>query len=404
MRRASSLASHARALAGFSADVPIELSLLRCYSTQLAVRPETDALRAGSGGRSSVNGITATIFGCSGFVARYVAQALGSIGTRLVLPYRCDDLDVQHLRTMGDLGMIVPMRDFNARSDESVRSMVASSDVVINLIGSDVETWNYSFEEVHVDIAERIARVSKECGVERLLHFSALGASSEAPSRRLRTKAAGEEAVRAEMGDNVTIFRPAPISGTEDRLFNRYARLIKILPIMPLIDGGKRQLQPVWIRDVARAVVASLETFDSKGKTYELAGPDVMTEKEIVNFTFATIREHSSTLYLPSSVMRLLARPRDWMAARSPFPSSPPFTVDSIDEMEVDLTLDSSDANALHIEDLNVRPHKVTEGLPIEFLRYYRSGGYDFGSEAPEDALTVGGKSTGGRSQRAEHV
>lgn len=83
----------------------------RAYSSDLAIRG-IDALKSGPGGRSSVSGLTATVFGCSGFLGRYVAQALGSSGSQLVLPYRCDDTDVQHLRIMGDLGQVVMLPDF----------------------------------------------------------------------------------------------------------------------------------------------------------------------------------------------------------------------------------------------------------------------------------------------------
>jgi NADH dehydrogenase (ubiquinone) 1 alpha subcomplex subunit 9 len=99
--------------------------------------------------------VTATIFGCSGFLGRYLAQSLGAIGSQLVLPYRSDDLDVQHLRTMGDLGQVVMLGEFDARSDEAVARAISQSNVVINLIGADRETWNYSYEDVHVGITGR---------------------------------------------------------------------------------------------------------------------------------------------------------------------------------------------------------------------------------------------------------
>jgi NADH dehydrogenase (ubiquinone) 1 alpha subcomplex subunit 9 len=371
----------------------------RGYATQLAIRG-ADALRAGPGGRSSVSGVTATIFGCSGFVARYVAQALGCLGTQLVFPHRCDPLDVQHLRTMGDLGMVVPLGDFNIRSDDEIRKAISQSDLVINFIGADNETWNYSFEEVHVDIPARLARLAKEAGVERFLHFSALGASHSAPSRRLRTKAAGEDAVSSEFGDTATIFRPAPITGTEDRLFNRYARMIKALPAMPLIDGGEQRMQPVWVRDVSKAVVNALHTFDSLGKTYDLAGPDVFTVRQLVEHTYQTIREPSATVSIPSSVARALSAPRDWFGKRTPFQASPPFTTDAVDEVAADLLLPAG-GNALTFADLDVKPHRVTEGIPIEYLRHYRSGGYDFGTTGPD---AVPGAGRGFRSPQANNA
>lgn len=361
-------------------------------SSQLAVR-SSDAMRAGAGGRSSVNGVTATIFGCSGFIGRYVAQSLGRMGTQLVLPHRCDALDIQHLRTMGDLGQIVPLGDFNIRDDDQIRRALSRSNLVLNFIGADQETWNYGFEEVHVDIPARIARISKEMGIERVVHFSALGATPDAPSRRLRTKAAGEAAVTAELGDIATIFKPATATGTEDRLFNRYATWAKQLPVLPLINGGRTKLQPVWVRDVAQAVINALETYDSMGKTYHLAGPDVYTVKELVEFTFETIREQNISVSVPPQLLKLIAAPREWLGKRTPLRPNPAFTADAIDELAADLILPAG-GNVLTFADLGLKPHKVTEGIPIEYLRFYRSGGYDFGTTA--EHMTAGGGVAGG--------
>jgi len=301
------------------------------------------------------------------------------MGTQLVLPHRCDDLQVQHLRTMGDLGMVVPLKDFNVRDDDAIRRAISRSDLVINLIGADVETWNYSFEEVHTDIPARLAKISKEMGVERFVHFSCLGATPEAPSRRLRTKAAGEDAVRSELGTAATIFKPAVATGTEDRLFNQYARWIKLLPFVPLVDGGEQKLQPVWVRDIAQAVVNALHTYDSMGKTYHLAGPDVFTVRELVQFTYDTIREVPTTLSIPAAAAKLAGAPREWLSKRTPFKPTAAFTADGIDELKANMLLPSG-PDVLTFADLDIAPHRVTEGVPIEYLRYYRTGGYELGT------------------------
>lgn len=335
-----------------------------------------------------MSGVTATIFGCSGFVGRYVAQALGAMGTQLVLPYRCDDVDVQHLRVMGDLGMVVPLKDMNIRDESSVKRAMEGSDVVINLVGADTETWNYTFEDVHVKIPEMLARIAKSQGTQRFVHFSALGASLDAPSRRLRTKAQGEAAVKSHLQDVATIFKPAPITGCEDRIFKRYAAQIKKLPFVPLVDGGARKVQPIWVRDVAQAVTNALQTYDSIGKTYHLAGPRVFTTKELVDFSFDTVREKKNTVSIPAAVAKLLAKPGDWLASRSPVRLHfAGLTEDLIDEMQEDLILDDSDV--LTAEDLDVIPHSVIEGLPIEYLRHYRAGGYNFGATEGEASLTA---------------
>jgi NADH dehydrogenase (ubiquinone) 1 alpha subcomplex subunit 9 len=299
---------------------------------------------------------------------------------------------------MGDLGQIVMLPDFNIRDDDQIRHAISRSNLVLNFIGADQETWNYGFDEAHVDIPTRIARISKELGVERVVHFSALGASADAPSRRLRTKAAGEAAIKQELGDMATIFKPASVTGTEDRLFNNYARWAKSLPVFPLIQGGNTKLQPVWVRDVAQAVVNALETYDSMGKTYHLAGPDVFTVKQLVDFTYQTIRESPFTAPMPASLAKLMAAPREWLGKRTPLRPNAAFTADAIDELSTDLILPRAggpgSADLLTFKDLSVEPHKITEGIPIEYLRFYRSGGYDFGTTG-ENATTGGG---GGQS------
>jgi len=370
-------------------DVTFQAEMSRRYSTQLAIRG-ADALRAGSGGRSSVSGVTATIFGCSGFVGRYVAQSLGSMGTRLVLPYRCDDVDVQHLRVMGDLGMIVPVKDFDLFDEDMVKRAIEGSDVVINLVGTDSETWNFSFEDVHVKATEILARASKTMGVQRFLHFSALGASMDAPSRRLRSKAMGDVVVKEEIGGISTIFKPAPITGPEDRIFRKFASQIKKMPFVPLVDGGKQRLQPIWIRDVALAVSNALQMYESLGKEYHLSGPDVFTMKDLADFSFKTIREKPNTVSFPLNIAKTLAGPGDWLAAKSPLRFRlGGMSGDAIEETQLDFVLDASHGS-LKAEDLDVIPHRVTEGVPIEFLRHYRAGGYDMGAiSLDSDAPTV---------------
>ena len=320
------------------------------------------------------------MFGCSGFVGRYVVQSLGSMGTRLVLPYRCDDVDVQHLRVMGDLGMVVPVKDFDVFREDMVKRAIEGSDVVINLVGADSETWNYSFEDVHVKGVEVLARACKGMGVERFLHFSALGASVDAPSRRLRSKGLGDVVVKEEIGDVSTIFKPAPITGPEDRIFRKFASQIKKMPFVPLVDGGRQRLQPIWIRDVALAVTNALQTYDSVGKEYQLAGPDVFTMKELADFSFKTIREKPNTVSFPSNVAKVLAGPGDWLSAHSPLALRfGGMSGDGVEETRMDFVLDEN-TDSLTAKDLDVIPHRVTEGVPIEFLRHYRAGGYDMGA------------------------
>jgi NADH dehydrogenase (ubiquinone) 1 alpha subcomplex subunit 9 len=121
--------------------------------SQLALR--TDTLKAGSTGRQGVSGVIATVFGATGFLGRYTVSNIGEEGGRVICPHRCDDLDMQHLRPMGDLGNIIPLQDFSIRDGDFIKKSISKSNVVINLVGQYTETWNYNFEEV---CRERVPR------------------------------------------------------------------------------------------------------------------------------------------------------------------------------------------------------------------------------------------------------
>ena len=187
-----------------------------------------------------------------------------------------------HLKLMGDLGQIVPL-EFSLKGDDAaLRALVKRSNVVINLLGRDHETRNYSFEDIHVTAARRIAEACAEQGVNKLIHVSANGASDDSDSSWLRSKARGEAAVK-EAFPSATIVRPTRMFGAEDRFLRSIAVSIKKLPVVPIVDGGDAAVQPVEARDVALAIAEMVrEEVGAAGKTYELAGPNVYKMKDLV--------------------------------------------------------------------------------------------------------------------------
>jgi uncharacterized protein YbjT (DUF2867 family) len=194
------------------------------------------------------------------------------IGSQVVVPYRGDELDFRHLKVSGDLGQVVPAF-YAVRDADRVRRLVASSDIVVNLIGRDYETRNFSFEAVHVDAAQTVARACREAGVTRLVHVSAAGAATDSPSRYLKSKALGEAAVRAEY-PGATVVRPGWMFGHEDRLFNRiaYLHLMPTIPGDPILHQGEAKRRPVYVSDVAEGIVRASRTLEAAGKTYEFVG------------------------------------------------------------------------------------------------------------------------------------
>lgn len=339
-------------------------------------------IRKGTGGRSSVSGIIATVFGATGFLGRYVVQQLAKTGSQVLVPFRGSEDSPRHLKLMGDLGQIVPMK-YDPRDENSIKAVVAKSNVVINLIGREYETRNFSFEEVNVVISERLAKIAKEHGgIVRFIQLSCLGASSASPSKLQRTKAAAEEVVRRELPE-ATILRPAAMIGTEDRILNKWAQIAKKWSVLPIIGDGSTRIQPVYVIDVAAAIIAALkDDGTSIGRTYELGGPDLFTIDELVHLMFETIREEPRFIKIPIPIARLISSPREFLLNKVPFPLPTPeiFNQDYVDSLLADNVVSQ---DALKFTDLGVVPHKL-RGYPIEFLFQYRNGGPSFGSTVGE--------------------
>lgn len=352
--------------------------------SSLAVRGSVTA--KGPGGRSSISGVTATVFGATGFLGRYVVQLLARSGSQVIVPYRCLEDEQRHLKLMGDLGQVVSMR-FDIRDEESIARAMAKSNVVINLLGRDFETRNFGFEDINVTAPHRIAKAATAHGdIARLIHLSCLGASPSAPSKQHRTKAAGEAATLKAF-PQATILRSAELVGTEDRLLNSWAILAKKIAAVPLINGGSTLLQPVHVSDVAKAVMAAaLDDGSSCGLTYELGGPQVMSMRDLALLMFETIREVPHILSVPLPIAQLLTAPRELLLKRVPFPIPSPtmFTADYVASLAFDHVVDP---NALQFSDLGLTPQPL-HGVAIEHLFAYRTGGPQYGE-------TTGTRSTG---------
>ena len=235
------------------------------------------------GGRSSVSGATVTVFGGTGFLGRYVINRLGKMGCRVVVPFRGDEIMLRHLKPMGDLG-VVNFFDMSIRDPDQIEEAVAGSNIVINLLGKHFETSRWKFQDVHSTFPSVLGTICAEQGVDRLVHVSALGASASAPSAWARSKAVGEENVRAAFPE-ATILRPAPVFGDEDRLLNRIAKLSRAFPVLPLVDGDAQQ-QPLFCDDFAKALVEAATNRECAGKTYSLCGPKVYTNLQMAEYVF----------------------------------------------------------------------------------------------------------------------
>jgi len=204
---------------------------------------------------------------------------------------------MKDLKLAGDLGQVLFL-PFHLQDEESIRKAMKYSNIVINLIGRDWETRNFSFDEVHVEGPRRLARIAKECGVEKFMHFSALNASPnpksiyvKGGSQFLKSKYDGEIAVREEFPEAI-IMRPSDIYGPEDRFIryyaNRWRRQCFMVPLWKM--GTETIKQPVFCSDVAQGVVRALGDPDAVGRTYDCVGPKSYYLSELVDYFYRCMR------------------------------------------------------------------------------------------------------------------
>ena len=265
------------------------------------------------------------ILGGSGFVGRSVCDKLversGGAGGQIVVPSR-RPARAKHLQLLPTLRVV----QANVHSATELRGLVQGVDAVINLVavlhGSEAE-----FKRVHVELPHKLAEACNAAGVRHLVHVSALGVNDTAPSRYLRSKAAGEAALKAANLD-LTILRPSVIFGEHDHFTNLFARLQAAAPFMPLA-GAQARFQPVWVQDVAAAIVRCLDQPSSIGQTLECAGPDVLTLKQIVQMAGRWSRHERPVFGLPDALARLQA------ACMEMLPGTPLMSRDNIDSMRV---------------------------------------------------------------------
>lgn len=256
-----------------------------------------------NGGRSAVSGHTVTVFGCTGFLGRYIVSKLAKEGTQVIVPYRDEDKK-RHLKVTGDLGVVVPL-EWDARNPDQIHECVRHSDTVYNLTGLDWESRNFSYEDVNVKTAGLIAEVCAQSNVDQLIHVSHLNANPNSSSRFYRTKYDGERAVRNAFPD-ATIVRPGPMFGAEDWFLNAAAQY----PALFKLNGGNTKFMPVHVLDVAKALKVMLDApVTSVASTFHLAGPAIKTGNEILDLvSLLTMKPMNKAVEVPKSVALAFAK------------------------------------------------------------------------------------------------
>jgi uncharacterized protein YbjT (DUF2867 family) len=299
-----------------------------------------------------------TIFGGTGFVGGHVVRRLAARGARLLVISR-DPAHGARLQPMGNVGQIVVERA-DLGSEEALGRAIDGAFAVINLIGILYETRRQTFRAVHAELPGRIAKLAAAAGVQRLVQVSAVGADLDSASAYARSKAEGERAVR-EAFPRATILRPSIVVGPRDGFFNRFAAMARLLPALPLIGGGRTRFQPVYVGDVADAIVAALERDDAPGRTFELGGPKVYSFAELMRYMLQVIGRRRLLVPISFELAMLLARLLELAPA-------PPLTRDQVELLKTDNVI-ARDALTL---DLGITPTPIELVVP-QYLALYRA-------------------------------
>jgi uncharacterized protein YbjT (DUF2867 family) len=243
-----------------------------------------------------------TIFGGSGFIGRQIAQGMARAGWRVRVAVRRPH-EANFVRPYGVVGQVEPIQA-NIRDEASTRAAIAGAAAVVNCVGIMDEAGRQTFEAVVAEGAGRVARISAELGVRRVVHVSAIGADPGSDSLYAAAKGRGEEAVRRAFPD-AAILRPAVVFGPDDTFINRLAAMARFLPVVPLV-GPETRFQPVYVKDVAEAAVAAVTT-DAAPGVYELGGPEVVTFDELMRRVLKIIQRRRLLVPLPFGLARVQA-------------------------------------------------------------------------------------------------
>lgn len=265
------------------------------------------------------------ILGGSGFLGTVLCEKLverfGGANARILVPSR-HPARARHLLVLPT----VQVPEADVHDDSELAALVRGSDSVINLVAT-LHGDESTLDRVNVQLPRRLAQACASANVRRLVHVSALGADARAPSRYLRSKAGGEAALTSRSLD-LTILRPSVLFGRGDRFLNLFARLQRLFPVVPLA-GAEARFQPVWVEDVAEAVVRCLDDRSTFGETIECCGPEVYTLRQLVEMAGRLSGHPRPVIALPDSLGQLQALTFEWL------PGDPLMTRDNLRSMQV---------------------------------------------------------------------
>ncbi len=306
-----------------------------------------------------------TVFGGSGFIGRYVVQALARRGHRIRVAVRRPDL-AGHLQPLGTVGQIKAIQA-NLRYRWSVDRAVEGADAVVNLVGILAESGRQTFDAVQAFGPRAIGEAARAQGISSVVHVSAIGADQPSTAGYLRSKAEGEAGIRETLPQAV-IMRPSIVFGPEDEFFNRFAAMARFSPMLPLIGGGKTRFQPVFAGDVGEAIARAVDGGANPGTTYELGGPEALTFRQCLERMLKATKRRRLLLPVPWFAARMMGRIGRFMPGK-------PITLDQVRMLALDNVVSAEAvADRRTFGGLGIEPTALEIVLPTYLTRFRERG------------------------------
>jgi len=236
------------------------------------------------------------IFGAGGFLGKHLMRQLTKLDYRIKVATRNPFLK-GYLKPLGNPGQI-ELFETNIFDSKHVERVLKNCDIAINLVGILYETKRQKFSQIHSQFPYLLSNLCNEMGIKNLVHISALGIKEKHPSHYMLSKLQGEKNIKENFKPSV-ILRPSIVFGPEDKFFNTFASIAQFSPFLPLVGGGKTKFAPIYVGDVAKAIVKALELNNSEPKIYELGGPENYSFKELLEILLTEIKKKRFLIPIP---------------------------------------------------------------------------------------------------------
>ncbi len=317
-----------------------------------------------------------TVFGGSGLIGRHIVRAFYRRGWRVRVAVRRPDL-ANFLQPIGGVGDVQAVQA-NLRYPESVAAAVVGAKTVVNAAGVQSQHGRQTYAAVHEEGSRTIARAAKAAGADALVHVSGIGADAASESAFIASKGRAEAAVREEFPDAI-VLRPSVAFGPEDTFLNQIAAAAELSWFLPLMNGGKARLQPVFVGDDALAAASVIDGRLARGETYELGGPEVMTLREAMELTLAIIGRRRPLIPLSAGMSYALAGLTELASALSfgVFPAALTTSRDQALLLERDnVVSDAAKSEGRTLAGLGIAPQGIEAIAPSYLWRFRKNGQY----------------------------